>query len=140
MKHYQILPKTLLQGDLATLESTALKFHPYLVSIAFRKNEYCLLSTLQFRFDSKSDWKVAASNIGSHEGEITLELGSFDPNNTIQLFWILNAPLTKINAIAIYLVNRDTKKMINVKPAAVVKSIEKGKSWSDENQNIPLTF
>lgn len=140
MKHFKIIQPALLTGKLKDLETSLLDFQSYLLTIAFRPNEYCLLSTLQLRFGDQSPWKIVVSNEGSYTGEITIDLGVFNPENILQLFWEINAPLTKISAIAIYIVNKDTKKAQRVKPAAGVQTIEKGKDWTDQSLNIPLNF
>lgn len=141
MKHFSIInPKLLKKGDFTDIATTEHVFNTYLLTIAFRPNEYCLLSTLQIRFADGEPWKVVASNEGSYNGEITIELGDFNPEKNLQLFWEINAPLTKISAIAIFIVNKQTGKAARVKPATGVITIEKGKDWTDENKNIPLNF
>ncbi|WP_119080336.1 hypothetical protein [Chitinophaga alhagiae] len=138
MSYYKIFPSTRLKGKLKGIESLELSYATYLLSIVWPKNEYCLLSTLQLRFDNASNWIVVDSKVGSHLGEITIKLGTFSPEEQLQLFWIINAPLTKISALAIYLVNLDTKQMIKVKPEDGVKTIDKGKEWMDERKDIQL--
>lgn len=140
MKHLSIINPTLLKGNFEEIETTAHLSNTYLLTVAFRPNEYCLLSTLQLRFGNNEPWKIAASNEGSYTGEITIALGVFSPEKTLQLFWEINAPLMKINALVIFIVNKGTGMATRVKPKTGVKSIEKGKDWTDEQTNISLNF
>lgn len=114
-----------------------LSFNTYLISIVFPNKEICLLSTLQYRFDSEMPWIVKGSNLSSNTGEISIELGSFRPEGKLQLFWIINA-ISKISSIAIFLGNKESKNFIKVVPLEMPKSIEKGKDWIDEKKDISL--
>lgn len=138
MSFYKIFSGRLTARRIGTLNTEALDYNKYIIAfVASSEAEKFEIVTLQRRFDDSDPFTIIASNRPSIKGEYTTELGYLNPANQIDLFWVVRA-VTKINGIAVYIINDNSKVIRKVFPATGAKSLARGEDWGERVDNFQL--
>lgn len=138
MPFYKIFSGRLTAARTGSLDLEKINYNKYIIAFAASAEaEKFEIVTLQRRFDDSEPFTIIASNRPSVKAEYTTELGYLNPANKIDLFWVVRA-VSKINGMAVYVVNDSTKTIKKVFPATGVKSLTRGEDWGERVDNFQL--
>ncbi|MFC4262325.1 hypothetical protein ACFOWM_05525 [Ferruginibacter yonginensis] len=137
MARYRIFPDNLTSKKSELLDAQPLNYVKYLIGFACAKNEGFNVVTTQMRFLKTEPWQIISSNIPSSGGQVVLELGYFNPGQTLSVFWVVRA-VTKIASLSVYIINDQTKVVRKIAPSGAPKKMERGEDWGDEKIDIIL--